>query len=55
MPGELEGLRVDDVDIRWRNSQDDAVRLGDVLRNEVTCLLLDIRRLISNGNLQLDR
>lgn len=53
MPGQLQSLRVDQILIRGRHCKDNAVRLGDVFGNQVTCLFLDIRRLVANGDLCL--
>lgn len=52
MTGQLQGFRVDNVDICGRDSQDDTVGLGNVFRNQVTGLLLDVAGLVANGNLQ---
>jgi hypothetical protein len=42
MSGEFEGFRVDKVDVGGRDGEDDAVRFGDVLGDEVSGLLLDV-------------
>lgn len=52
MPGELERFRVDKIDIRGRDGEDDTVRLRNVLGDEVASLLLDICGLVPNGYLQ---
>lgn len=54
MSGKLQRLRVDNVNVRWRHGQHDAVGLRNVLGDEVPGLFLDIGRLISNGNLGSD-
>ena len=51
MPCELEGFRVDNVDICWGDGQNDTVWLGDVLGDQVAGLLLDVGGLITNGHL----
>jgi len=53
MPGQLQSLRVDQILVCWRHRKDNAVGLGDIFGNQVACLLLDIRRLIANGDLCL--
>ena len=50
-PGELECLRVDDVNVRWRYSEDDAVGFGNILGNERSRLLLNVRWLVADRNL----
>lgn len=51
MPCQLEGFRIDDINIGRGDSEDDAVGLGNILRDEIAGLLLDVCGLISNGNL----
>lgn len=51
MAGELQRLRVHEVDVGGRDSEDDAVRLRNVLGDEVARLLLDVCRLVANGDL----
>lgn len=51
MSGELQGLRVHDVDVGGRDSQDDTVGLRNVLGDEVARLFLNVCGLVSNGNL----
>lgn len=46
MSRKLQRLRIHNVDVGWRDSQDYAVWLGDVLGDEVPCLPLDIRGLV---------
>jgi hypothetical protein len=53
MPGELQGFRVDKIDICGRNCKDDAIGLRDVFGNEVARLLLDVCGLVADGYLQL--
>lgn len=48
MPCKLECLWVHNIDIGRGNGENDAVRLGDVFWDEISGLLLDICRLISN-------
>lgn len=55
MSGELESLGVYDIIVGRGNSKDDAVRLRNVLRDEVPRLLLDIRRLVADGDLDKRR
>jgi hypothetical protein len=52
MAGEFERFRVDNVDICGRNSQDNTVRFGNVFGNKSSGLLLDIGRLVANGDLK---
>lgn len=54
MSCELEGFRVDDVDVRRGDGEDDAVRFRDVLRDEISGLLLDVGRLVADGDLDKD-
>jgi len=51
MSGELQGFRVDDVDVGRGDGKDDAVGLRDVLGDEVSSLLLDVRGLVADGDL----
>ncbi len=51
MAGELEGFRVDDVDICGGHGEDDAVGLGNVLGYQVPRLLLDVCGLVPDGHL----
>ena len=51
MAGEFERFRVDNVDVCGRNGQDNTVGLGNVLRNKSSGLLLDVGRLVANGDL----
>ena len=51
MAGQLEGLGVDQIDVCGRDGEDDTVGLCDVLCDQVAGLLLDIARLIANGDL----
>ena len=51
MAGKLESFRVDNVDVGGGDGEDNAVGLGNVLGDEVTRLLLDVARLVANGNL----
>lgn len=48
MTGKFQGLRVNDVDVRRRHSQDNAVWLCDVFGDQIARLLLDIGRLVSD-------
>ena len=52
MPGKLESLGVHNIVVGRGNSKDDAVWLRNVFRDEVPRLLLDIRRLVADGNLE---
>jgi hypothetical protein len=51
MTSELQRFRVDDVHVRGRDSQNNAVWLCNVLGDEVARLFFDVRGLISNGHL----
>ena len=51
MAGELERFGVDDIHVRRRNSKNDAVGLCNVLGDQVTRLLLNIRRLVTDWHL----
>jgi hypothetical protein len=51
---QLESLRVDQVDVCGRNSEDDTVGLCDVLGDQVAGLLLNIARLVANRNLNFE-
>lgn len=51
MPSELERLGVHNIDVCRGDGKDDAVRLRNVLRDKVPRLLLDIRGLVADGNL----
>jgi hypothetical protein len=53
MAGQLQSFRVDEINVRGRDSKDHAVRLGNVFGNEVSRLLLDVGRLVADGYLQL--
>lgn len=52
MSGELQRLRVNNVDIGRRHSQNKTVGLGDILGNQVSRLFLDIGGLITNRHLE---
>jgi len=51
MACELQGLRVDDVDVRGGYGENDTVRFCNVLGYQITSLLLDIRGLVADGYL----
>lgn len=51
LTSKLEGLRVDEILVGRRDSQNDTVRLRNILEDERSRLLLDVGRLISNRNL----
>jgi hypothetical protein len=51
MAGQLEGLRVDQIDVCRRNSENDTVGLCDVLSDQIAGLLLNVARLVTDGNL----
>jgi hypothetical protein len=51
MSGELERFRVDKIDVRGGNGEDDTVRLRNVFGDEVARLLFDVCWLIANRNL----
>ena len=51
MTGKLESFRVDNIDVGRGNGEDDTVGLGDVLGDEVSCLLLDVGRLVADRDL----
>ena len=53
MPSQFQGLRIDQVNISRRDSENNAVGLRDVFGDEVSRLLLDIGRLVANGYLRL--
>lgn len=53
MSGKLQSLRIDEIDVCGRDRENDTVGLRDIFGNEVACLLLNIRRLVANGNLRL--
>jgi hypothetical protein len=53
MARELQSLGVYEIDVGWRDGQDDTVRLRDIFGDEVAGLLLDICRLVANGYLEL--
>ena len=48
MSRQLQGFRINNINIRRRYGKDNAVWLRDILRDEVSCLLLDITGLVSN-------
>lgn len=52
MSGEFEGFGVDKIDVGGGYSENDTVRLCDVFGNEISCLFLDISRLVADGNLR---
>lgn len=52
MASKLESFRIDNVDIGGGNGKDNTVGLGDVFRDEVSGLLLNIGGLVSYGNLR---
>lgn len=52
MTCELQGLRVHNINVRGRHSQDNTVGFGNIFRDEVSSLLFDICRLITDGDLQ---
>ena len=52
MTGKLQGLGIDNVNISGGDGQDNAVGFGDILRNQVAGLLLNIGGLITNRDLQ---
>lgn len=52
MTGKLQGLGIDNVNIGGGDGQDNAVGFGDILRNQVAGLLLNIGGLITNRDLQ---
>jgi hypothetical protein len=52
MAGELQRLRVDEIDVGGRDGENDTVGLRNVLGDEVARLLLDVGRLVANGYLQ---
>lgn len=51
MASQLEGFRVDQVDVCGRDGEDDTVGLCDVLGDQVAGLLLDVAGLVTNWNL----
>ena len=51
MTGQFQSFGVDDIDIRGRNGEDDAVRFRNVFGNQVSRLFFDVARLISDGHL----
>lgn len=51
MAGEFEGFRVNDIDVGGRHGEDNTVRLGNIFGNKVSSLLLNIGRLVANGDL----
>lgn len=53
MTGELQCLGVDQVLVSGRDGKDDAVGFGNVLGDEVPCLLLNVGGLVSDGHLRL--
>ena len=52
MSGELQRLRVDEIDVGGRDSENDTVGLRNVLGDEAACLLFNVCWLVANGNLQ---
>jgi hypothetical protein len=52
MAGQLQRLRVHEIDVGRGDGEDDTVGLRDVLGDEVARLLLDVGGLVANGNLQ---
>lgn len=53
MACKLQCFRVHNIHVSRRYCEDDAVWFGDILGDEISGLLLDVRRLISNRNLYL--
>lgn len=53
MASQLQGFRVDEIDVRRRDGENNTVRFRNVFGDEVASLLLDIGGLVTNGNLQL--
>lgn len=51
MAGELQGFRVDQIDVCGGDGKNNTVGLCNVLGNEVSCLLLNVGRLVANGDL----
>jgi len=51
MPGQFERFRVHEIDVSRRYGEDNTVWFGDILGDQVASLLLDIGRLVANGNL----
>lgn len=48
MSRQLQGLGVNNINVRRRDSKDNAVWLRDILGDKVSCLLLDIAGLVAN-------
>lgn len=48
MSRQLQGFGVNNINIRGRDRKDNTVWLRDILRDEVSCLLLDIAGLVAD-------
>lgn len=51
MSCQLQRFRVYQILVGWRDGEDDAVGLGNILGDEVAGLLLNVCRLVANRNL----
>jgi hypothetical protein len=52
MARKFEGFGIDEIDVRGGDCKNYTVWLCDILGDEVSRLLFDIRRLVANGNLR---
>ena len=53
MAGELECFRIHEVYVGGRNRKNDAIGFGNILRNKVPRLFLDVGWLVTDWNLQV--
>ena len=51
LPRHLQTIRIRQIGVRSSDGKDDTVRLGDVLEEHLSNLLLNIPRLVTDGHL----